>query len=52
VLPDGAADGDLVQLNGALRAAGDAVDAPSQRTAEPVITVAVAGQRLIRKYFC
>jgi len=42
VLPDGAADGDLVLLNGAVRTAGDAMGAPRQNAVDPCITVTVA----------
>jgi len=43
MLPDGAADGDLIELNGAVGAACDDVGTSGQRTADAVITVAVAG---------
>jgi len=43
VLPDGAADGDLVELDGAVGTAGDDVRAASQHAADTVITVTVAG---------
>lgn len=51
MLPDGAADRDFVQLNGAVRTAGDDVGAPSQRTTDPIITVTVAEQQQLRKCF-
>jgi len=48
-VPYGAADGDLVELNGAVRTAGDGVGAPRQLTADPVITVAVAKRTTVKK---
>jgi len=47
-LPDGAADRDFVQLNGAVRTAGDDVGAPRQHAFDAVITVTIARQRLLR----
>jgi len=48
-VPYGAADGDLVELNGAVRTAGDGMGAPRQLTADPVITVAVAKRTTVKK---
>ena len=48
-LPDSAADGDFVELNGAVRTAGDHVSTVGQSTADPVITVTIAGQWPFRK---
>jgi len=48
MLPDGAADRDFVQLNGAVGTAGNDVGAPRQHTTDAAITVTVAGQPLLR----
>jgi len=50
-LPDSAADGDFVELNGAVRTAGHDVGASGQSTTDPIITVTIAGQQLLRKCF-
>jgi len=43
-VPDSAADGNLVELNGAVRTTRDDVGTSWQNTADAAITVTIAGQ--------